>query len=202
MGDRSAALGTRLDLPADVLGGRPDAVELLVPASDGASVRDCAVGYDRPVTTLETGRLSDRHPPFRYAALSRVSFSDTDAQGVVYYGRYLPYFDHARLEYHRHLGIEALWQGQHEFVMRALEVEYEAPARFDDLLEVFVRTSRLGRTSVTNELAAYRVMDDVLMCTARLVTVLIDVRSRRPVVLPEAYRAAVAGFEGDSLEVG
>ena len=53
---------------------------------------------------LELGRLTDRRPPFRYSALTRVWFSDTDAQGVVYYGRYLPYFDHARTEYHRHLG--------------------------------------------------------------------------------------------------
>ena len=57
------------------------------------------------MTNLETGRISDRHPPYRYAALSRVWFSDTDAQGVVYYGRYLPYFDNARLEYLRHLGL-------------------------------------------------------------------------------------------------
>ena len=53
---------------------------------------------------LELGRLTDRRPPFKYSALARVWFSDTDAQGVVYYGRYLPYFDHARTEYHRHLG--------------------------------------------------------------------------------------------------
>ena len=53
---------------------------------------------------LELGRITDRRPPFRYAALTRVWFSDTDAQGVVYYGRYMPYFDHARREYHRHLG--------------------------------------------------------------------------------------------------
>ncbi|HYM83132.1 MAG TPA: hotdog domain-containing protein, partial [Candidatus Dormibacteraeota bacterium] len=93
---------------------------------------------------LETGGPTDARPPFRYSALARVWFSDTDAQGVVYYGRYLPYFDHARLEYHRHLGLEALWLGDREFVMRALTVEYDAPARFDDLLDVFVRTARLG----------------------------------------------------------
>jgi hypothetical protein len=52
---------------------------------------------------LELGRVTDRRPPFKYSALARVWFSDTDAQGVVYYGRYLPYFDHARTEYHRHL---------------------------------------------------------------------------------------------------
>ena len=56
------------------------------------------------VTTIELGRVTDRKPPFKYSAIARVWFSDTDAQGIVYYGRYLPYFDHARTEYHRHLG--------------------------------------------------------------------------------------------------
>ncbi|HYN48883.1 MAG TPA: thioesterase family protein [Candidatus Nanopelagicales bacterium] len=153
------------------------------------------------MTNLETGRLSDRHPPYRYAALSRVWFSDTDAQGVVYYGRYLPYFDNARLEYLRHLGLHRFWQGDPEFVMRALEVEYEAPARFDDLLEVFVRTTRIGRTSVTSEAAAYRVDDDRLMCTARMTLVLIDATTRRPTPIPDAYRGAIAAFEGDAVEI-
>ena len=42
-------------------------------------------------------------PPFKFAATTRVGFSDTDAQGIVYYGRYMPYFDLARVEYHRAL---------------------------------------------------------------------------------------------------
>ncbi len=153
------------------------------------------------MTNLETGRVTDRHPPFRYGALSRVWFSDTDAQGVVYYGRYLPYFDNARLEYLRHLGLAGYWQGDAEFVMRALEVAYEAPAGFDDLLEVFVRTVRIGRTSVTTEGAAYRVDDDRLMCTARMTLVLIDRSTRRPVPVPDDYRRAIAAFEGAAVEV-
>jgi acyl-CoA thioesterase FadM len=47
---------------------------------------------------IELGHVSDRRPPFRYAAYTRVGFSETDAQGVVYYGRYMPYFDLARTE--------------------------------------------------------------------------------------------------------
>ena len=67
----------------------------------------------------ELGRTTDRRSPFKYSALTRVWFSDTDAQGVVYYGRYLPYFDHARTEYHRHLGqVGTSFEGR-EFVMRA-----------------------------------------------------------------------------------
>jgi len=44
---------------------------------------------------LELGRVTDRKPPFKFSSLTRVGFSDTDAQGIVYYGRYLPYFFHA-----------------------------------------------------------------------------------------------------------
>ena len=74
----------------------------------GESIQTCAVSdtvvaravYDRAV--IELGHATDRKPPFRYAAYTRVGFSDTDAQGVVYYGRYMPYFDLARTEYHRH----------------------------------------------------------------------------------------------------
>ena len=147
---------------------------------------------------LELGRLTDRRPPFRYSALTRVWFSDTDAQGVVYYGRYLPYFDHARTEYHRHLG--SLGIAGAEFVMRASHVEYHAPARFDDLLECFVRVSRLGRTSVTYEVAAYRLPEDELMVTGTQTVVLIDRATRRPVPVPEHALALVREFEGTGLD--
>jgi acyl-CoA thioester hydrolase len=151
------------------------------------------------VTTLELGRVTDRRPPFKYSALARVWFSDTDAQGIVYYGRYLPYFDHARVEYHRHLG--SLDVGENEFVMRASTVEYHAPARFDDLLEVFVRMARIGRTSVTYECAAYRVEDDALMVTAGQTLVLVDVAERRAAAIPDAVRERMRAFEGDDIAV-
>ena len=152
------------------------------------------------MTTLELGRVTDRRPPYKYSALARVWFSDTDAQGVVYYGRYLPYFDHARTEYHRHLG--AL--GMHgiegaELVMRASDVEYHAPARFDELLEVFVRIGRLGRTSIGYEHCAVRLEDDTLMVTATQTLVLVERESRRPLPIPDAARAPIRDFEGADL---
>ena len=150
------------------------------------------------MTTLELGRVTERRPPFKYSALARVWFSDTDAQGVVYYGRYLPYFDHARVEYHRHLGPIEVTEA--EFVMRASTVEYHAPALFDDLLEVFVRLARIGRTSATYECAAYRVDDDLLMVTATQTLVLVDRGQRRPAPIPDAFRERLRMFEGDDLE--
>ena len=152
-------------------------------------------------STPELGRRTDRRPPFKYSALTRVGFSDTDAQGIVYYGRYLPYFDLARVEYHRHLGMLRLEEGEHEFVMRACSIEYFAPARFDDALEVFVRLSRIGRTSATYECAAYRLDDDSLMVTAQQTLVLVDLEERRAVAIPESYRERVRNFEGWDVEL-
>ncbi len=141
--------------------------------------------------------VTDRRPPFKYSTVTRVWFSDTDAQGVVYYGRYLPYFDHARTEYHRHLQAPSV--NATEFVMRASHVEYVAPARFDDLIESFVRIARIGRSSITYECAAYRLPDETLMVTATQTLVLIDVELRRPTAVPDEFRAIVRAFEGTDL---
>jgi len=149
---------------------------------------------------LELGRVTDRRPPFKYSALTRVGFSDTDAQGIVYYGRYLPYFDLARVEYHRHLGLLRVDE-HHELVMRASTVEYFAPALFDDLLEVFVRLARIGRTSATYECAAYRVADELLMVTAKQTLVLVDLDERRARPIPQELKDTIRAFEGDDLEL-
>jgi acyl-CoA thioester hydrolase len=149
---------------------------------------------------VNLGRVTDRKPPFKFASFTRVGFSDTDAQGIVYYGRYLPYFDAARVEYHRHLDMLKIDFGG-EFVMRAANIEYHAPARFDDLLEVFIRVSRIGRTSATYEMAAYRVDDDVLMVTASQSLVLVDLDERKACPIPDLVRERIRAFEGDDAEL-
>ena len=156
-----------------------------------------------PAVEFRVERPTDRTPPFKFSAFTRVGFSDTDAQGIVYYGRYLPYFDTARVEYLRHLGLLKLETGiddPHEFVMRASSVEYFAPARFDDLIEIFVRMARIGRTSSTFECAAHRAEDDLLMVTATQTLVLVDLDERKAAPIPDAYRECIRAFEGADLE--
>jgi acyl-CoA thioester hydrolase len=151
--------------------------------------------------TLELGRPTDRKPPFKYSSLTRVGFSDTDAQGIVYYGRYMPYFDTARVEYHRHLDLlRTSAEEERQFVMRASTIEYLAPARFDDLIEVFIRVARIGRTSATYEFAAYRVEDDLLMVTATQTLVLVDLDERKACEIPAWYRERIKEFEGAALD--
>jgi acyl-CoA thioester hydrolase len=139
-------------------------------------------------------------PPFKFSARTRVGFSDTDAQGIVYYGRYNPYFDLARVEYLRSLGLLQPRGKAGDFVMRANDVEYFAPAVFDDEIEVCVRVSRLGRTSVTFEFAAHRLPDDALMVTAHQTLVYIDLAERKAHPVPDSFRQPVIAFEGDDVD--
>ena len=139
--------------------------------------------------------------PFKFSARTRVGFSDTDAQGIVYYGRYLPYTDLARVEYHRKLGLLGMEVGEPgvEFVMRACTIEYHGPAVLDDELEIFIRVARIGRTSATYECAVYRTRDDALMVTATQTLVLVDLEERHACEIPQEFRDTIRTFEGDDV---
>jgi acyl-CoA thioester hydrolase len=138
-------------------------------------------------------------PPYSFSAGTRVAFSDTDAQGIVYYGRYAPYFDVARVEYWRHLRFEAHDDPEPgEFVMRAFDIEYHAPARFDDVLEVFCRVAKLGRTSIAFEFDVVMRGDDGSeqhLASARQTMVNVDLARRRPIPISDAMRERIELFE-------
>lgn len=138
---------------------------------------------------------TDRRPPFRFSTHTRVGFDETDAQGIVYYGRYMPYFDRARVEYLRHLDLLHRSSAVPEFVIRSQQVDYHAPARFDDELEVFVRVSRLGSSSMTWEFAAEHVASGRQLVTATQTQVRVDLEQRRPVRMPDDFRHAITEFE-------
>ena len=107
----------------------------------------------------------------------------------------MPYFDRARVEYMRHLGLLVREPSDPEFVMRAQSVEYLAPARFDDELEVFVRVTRIGRTSMSWEFAAYNVATDDRLVTAQQTSVQVDLAQRRPVAVDPHVVEVVSQFE-------
>jgi acyl-CoA thioesterase FadM len=66
---------------------------------------------------------------------------------------------------------------------------------------VFIRVSRIGRTSATYECAAYRIDDDVLMVTAQQTLVLVDLDERKACPVPEWFRERIREFEGDDVEL-
>jgi acyl-CoA thioester hydrolase len=148
------------------------------------------------VTLAPAAGPTDALPGYAFSAFMRVGFDETDAQGVVYYGRYPPYFDRARVEYLRYLGLLHSLPEAIEFVMRRSTQQYEAPARFDDPVEVYIRTARIGRTSMTIEFRALHALEGTLFAIADQVMVLIDAGTRTPVEVPRPWREAIERFEG------
>lgn len=106
----------------------------------------------------------------------RVYWEDTDGGGIVYYANYLKYFERARTEWLRALGLH---QSELEttmggvFVVGEAHVKYQRPARLDDVLNVRVTLQELGRSAATLEQAAYSTPTQpqespVLLCTATI----------------------------------
>lgn len=118
----------------------------------------------------------------------RVRYAETDAQGIVFYGNYLTYFDVAIYEYFRQLsyGItdHVAETGADFHTVRAV-VDFRAPSRFDDEIDVWVRTAKIGRSSLAFELAIFSGDEPSPRVTGEIVWVNADQKSHRSTPLPE-----------------
>ena len=98
----------------------------------------------------------------------RIYWEDTDAGGIVFYANYLKFFERARTEWLRHLGIEQ--QALREatggmFVVVETQLKYHKPAQLDDLLTVNASMLNKGRSSLVIAQQAWRRADTpVLLC--------------------------------------
>ena len=78
----------------------------------------------------------------------RVYWEDTDAGGIVFYANYLKFFERARTEWLRHLGVEQQKLREQVggmFVVTGTQLRYHRPARLDDLLLVTARVTESGQ---------------------------------------------------------
>ena len=81
----------------------------------------------------------------------RIYWEDTDAGGIVFYANYLKFFERARTEWLRSLGVEQQSLKNESggmFVVSETQLKYFSPARLDDLLEVSAQTTESGRASL------------------------------------------------------
>ena len=128
----------------------------------------------------------------------RVRFAETDLQGIVFNGNYLTYYDVAWTEYFRALGLryEDLVEMGADTVLARTTLEFKSPARFDEVLEVYTRVSRIGNTSLTFEFEIYPEGEERLVGAASSLYVCIDQKTLRPVRVPGELRGRIAQFEG------
>lgn len=144
-----------------------------------------------PVVPLDAASAA---PPFVWPV--RVYWEDTDAGGIVFYANYLKFFERARTEWLRHLGVEQ--QALREqtggmFVVGGTEVRYHRPARLDDVLHVSAAVAELGRASITltqqawlQPAAAHAAAAAVLLAEGQIRIGWVDTQTWRPARIPAA----------------
>ncbi|MFZ6672281.1 acyl-CoA thioesterase [Undibacterium sp. Xuan67W] len=124
----------------------------------------------------------------------RVRWVEVDMQGIVFNGHYLTYFDVAFTEYWRATGLpNALLQASEgkELFARKASIEYMAPARFDDVLDIGVRCVAIGNSSMQFIVEIY--IGDEHLISGELFYVYADSNLRKGVTVPDQWRQTILG---------
>ena len=117
----------------------------------------------------------------------RVYWEDTDAGGVVYHAQYLAFLERARTEWLRSLGKgqAALRDGQDlVFAVRAMRIDFRAPARLDDALDVSVTVREVRKASLVFAQAIHR--GGALLLDAEVRVAALRASDFRPIAIPQA----------------
>ncbi len=117
----------------------------------------------------------------------RVYWEDTDAGGIVFYANYLKFFERARTEWLRSLGV-----GQHAlrvatggmFVVSETAVKYHRPAELDDQLRVTATLAEGGRASLVIAQQAW--LGDTLLCEGTIRIGWVDAATMKPARIPSS----------------
>ena len=116
----------------------------------------------------------------------RVYYEDTDAAGVVYYANYLKYMERARTEWLRASGFDQIELAERYgviFVVRSAAIEYLAPARFNDELQVTVELIKVGAGQI--DLVQRVLRGDALLAKAAVKVACVARTTMRPTRLPQ-----------------
>jgi len=126
----------------------------------------------------------------------RVRWAEVDMQSVVFNGHYLTYFDVALTEYWRAVKLPSplsqAKEGVELFVKKAT-LDYHASAKFDDDLQIGVRASRVGKTSLTILLEIYR--DKTLLVSGEMIYVYVNTSEGISTPIPNDWIEMLAQYE-------
>ncbi len=139
----------------------------------------------------------------------RVYYEDTDAGGIVFYANYLKFFERARTEWLRAAGVGQQMLAEQEgriFVVKSTAIDYHAPAKLDDRLEITVEVSKLGRASVAFTQKAWCLSSKAgsetaprLLCSGGIRVGCVDAHSLRPAPLPAHVLQRLTDYAADTI---
>ena len=123
----------------------------------------------------------------RFTAEWKVGWPEVDLAGIVYFPRFLGFFEHAELEWVRSHGLKymELLDKLGVLLPRAsAHCDYHAPAKLDDLLSIEMRLVRLGKTSFTFGFEAFRQPEKTRLASGYIVIAAVSRERFRPVRIP------------------
>lgn len=148
------------------------------------------------MTSMAHASIAPQWGDFRFSHRLRVRWVEVDAQQVVFNGHYLTYFDVAVTEYWRAVGLpypDAMRHVGGDIFVRRNTLEYHAPARLDDWLDIGLRCERVGTSSITLQWAVRA--QGRLMVTGEVVYVFTDLATGRAAPVPASVRAQLEAHE-------
>ena len=122
---------------------------------------------------------------FSFSHSLRVRWAEVDMQAVVFNGHYLTYFDVALTEYWRTVGLPSpILQAQlgTELFVKKASLEYHASAKFDDILDIGVRCSKIGHTSITFIIEIYS--NEQYLVSGEMIYVFFDRQQQKSTPIP------------------
>lgn len=135
---------------------------------------------------------------FKFKTSVRVRWMECDAQGIVYNGAYLGYLEIGQSEYYRNLGF-AIYiipqSGYFDFAVVKSTLEFKAPAKVDQIIELHVRVSNIGNTSLTLNMEIYPEGSDRLLSSVEAIYVGYDAVTETSKRVPDDIRQLVNHFE-------
>jgi len=128
----------------------------------------------------------------------RVYWEDTDAGGVVYHGRYLNFFERARTEWLRDMGVHQAKMAEQDntiFVIRNMNIDYVMAARLDDELEVSVHSVKAPGARMVFRQDMIRCSDRQLVASAGVTAICLKADSFKATRMPAWIRAEIKNAE-------
>ena len=140
---------------------------------------------------------------FRFAYKKRVRYAEIDAQAVLFNSRYLEYFDIGITEYWRAVGMyektKVAGADAAEFHVAKAVVEFKAPILLDEEVDICVRCTRIGNSSMTFAFELHGAGADDLRATGEEVSVHVAEARGRPAPVPDWVVDIFEAYEGRSL---
>ena len=138
---------------------------------------------------------------FNFMLTLRVRWGECDAQGIVFNAQYLNYIEVAQAEYFRNIGMRLYSEdlrSRFDLATVKATLEYMAPVRVDDLLQIYYGTSRIGNSSITFRSEMYLSDADTPCNRAEVIYANFDAETGITRRIPDDIRELICSFETDA----